>query len=93
MQNAQKAIDFCKTGEYYQYISFRKFRNSCFRRVLEEELTKFGRKKEREEIYYESIRTFTEIYYEKVQKNIISCTLNSHGFYITYSVQQEQQCR
>lgn len=45
MQNAQKAIDFCKTGEYYQYISFRKFRNSCFRRVLEEELTKFGRKK------------------------------------------------
>ena len=32
MQNAQNAIDFCKTGEYYQYISFRKFRNSCFRR-------------------------------------------------------------
>lgn len=82
MQNAQKAIDFCKTGEYYQYISFRKFRNSCFRRVLEEELTKFGRKKEREDIYY-----------EKVQKSIISCTRNSHGFYITYSVQQEQQCR
>ena len=69
MQNAQKAIDFCKTGEYYQYISFRKFRNSCFRRVLEEELTKFGRKKEREDIYY-----------EKVQKSIISSLVTAMAF-------------
>lgn len=41
MQNTQKTIDFYEAGEYYQYISFRKFRNS----YLEDKVTKIGGKK------------------------------------------------